>query len=250
MHTQKWCGYQSEIQQHSGVHISCSWEAIFPTSEAERSCRWNSTFHPSLGFGGLEEGQWMPRFCSRGWMSPPAGQFIIAGDDLFMKIFESRAVLALEKAWCITFVSTTILLMGSDSPWSLSAISAHAPMMLHFRNPATCGTYKQESFMGCMSTFCSHGARAARLSEPSIKWYGLKAWKKAKSWQQACLFHFIVLLSVSPLFAEWRQKKYYIKINTRSIPYQYQTCIRPISGSLPNQNQTNIRIDHHIEFLS
>ena len=51
---------------------------------------------------------------------------------------------------------------------------AHIALMLHFQNPATCWTYKQESFMGYIATLghsCSHGTRAVRLSESFITKY-------------------------------------------------------------------------------
>ena len=51
---------------------------------------------------------------------------------------------------------------------------AHIAKMLHFQNTATCWTYKQESFMGYISTLghsCSHGTRAVRLSESFIAKY-------------------------------------------------------------------------------
>ena len=51
---------------------------------------------------------------------------------------------------------------------------AHIALMTQFQNPATCWTYKQESFMGYIATLghsCSHGTRAARLSESFITKY-------------------------------------------------------------------------------
>lgn len=51
---------------------------------------------------------------------------------------------------------------------------AHIALMLHFQNPATCWTYKQESFMGYIATLghsCSHGTRASRISESFITKY-------------------------------------------------------------------------------
>ena len=53
---------------------------------------------------------------------------------------------------------------------------AHIAWMLQWQNPATCWTYKQESFMGYIATLghsCSHGTRAVRLSESFITKYTL-----------------------------------------------------------------------------
>ena len=55
---------------------------------------------------------------------------------------------------------------------------AHIALMLHFQNPATCWTYKQESFMGYIATLghsCSHGTRASRISESFITKYTMAA---------------------------------------------------------------------------
>ncbi len=237
MHTQKWCGYQSEIQQHSGVHIFLQLRSNLPNQRSWEvmQVKFDISSQPWLWWPGRRPmnatllltwlnvaTSWPIHHC-RGW-------FV---HENFWKQSSACPWKSMNDA--LHLVSTTILLMGSDSPWSLSAISAHAPMMLHFRNPATCGTYKQESFMGCMSTFCSHGARAARLSEPSIKWYGLKAWKKAKSWQQACLFHFIFQFH---LCLRNEGKKIAI---SRSIPDQYHISIRHVSDLFQDHYQIKIR---------
>ena len=191
-------GHQGKVQQHGGVHVFCSREAIFPTSQAERSCRWNSTFHPYLGIGGLEEGQWLPSFCTHGWMLPSPFQILFN---------HCRGWFLHEKRWKESMVHYIWLHNHFDDGVRFTLTPkchflAHIALMLHFQNPATCWTYKQESFMGYIATLghsCPHGTRAVRLSESFItfhyqvhhgpaaqsEWYGLEAWEKARGWQES-----------------------------------------------------------------
>ena len=99
---------------------------------------------------------------------------IIAEDDFFMKDSQKA-----EQCWKESMVHYIWLCnhYGDDVRFTLTPkchFVAHIALMLHFQNPATCWTYKQESFMGYIATLghsCSHGTRAVKLSESFITKY-------------------------------------------------------------------------------
>ena len=99
---------------------------------------------------------------------------IIAEDDFFMKSAEEA-----EECLKESMVHYIWLHNHFDDGVRFTLASkchflAHIALMLHFQNPATCWTYKQESFMGYIATLChscSHGTRAVRLSESFITFH-------------------------------------------------------------------------------
>ena len=99
---------------------------------------------------------------------------IIAEDDFFMKSAEEAEECLKESMvhyiWLHNHFDDGVRFTLAPKCHFL----AHIALMLHFQNPATCWTYKQESFMGYIATLghsCSHGTRAVRLSESFITKY-------------------------------------------------------------------------------
>ena len=175
---------------------------------------------------------------------------------------------AWKKAWCTTHGYTTILMMGSDSPWPLSAISWHTSLWCcTSKTKLPAGHTSRSLSWDTLPPWATAAHMAPGLSDwashslPSTSWPCSSEWmiwfeglKESQRLTGKQFHHGFTL--VSPVFAKTRwkimqhQDQYRsisdeYQINIRSIPDQYQINIRSISRSISDQYhhqyQINIR---------